>query len=91
MIRQEPEQVRLRVLRVQRDLIYGRFDLTVCQHVCEQLRIEVRDPDCLGKAYLFKILHLGPENVHGHFVGGDTVGRPMNEIQVDIIKTKFRE
>ena len=54
LLHQPIDKLLLRTLRVKLDLVAGRLDLTVGEHICEQLDIEIRDANATSHLLLHK-------------------------------------
>ena len=75
-------QLCLCALRIELDLVDSRPDLAVCQHVCQQLNVEVRDADTFCESFLNQALHHWPQPMHGDLDRPNAVMRPMDHVQI---------
>ena len=89
MVEEESQEILLGAPRMQLDLIDRRLGLAVSEHVSEQLRIEVGHTNCPGQAHLFQLLHLRPEDVHGHLGRAEAIKWPVNQVHIDILQAKL--
>jgi hypothetical protein len=85
VVKKEFNQVRLCAGGIQIDLVANGLVAGVAHDIGQELRIEIRDTDSFGEAFVDETLEAGPKNVHGYLWLSKEIVRPVQVVQVHVV------
>jgi hypothetical protein len=85
----ESDQLHLRTLWIELNLIDYRFDFTIAQQIPNHLNVEIGYSDTRSQSFGNELLHVGPYLVHGLLWLRKIACRPMDVVKVDVINLQL--